>query len=105
MTAERTDRLGDPSPRAAEAVRQLRTNLRFAAVDDPPRVVMVTSSNPGEGKSTVIGSLAQAVAASGQPVILIDADLRRPRQASQFGVDGRVGLSEVLSGDGSSRTP
>ena len=99
MTAERTDRLGDPSPRAAEAVRQLRTNLRFAAVDDPPRVVMVTSSNPGEGKSTVIGSLAQAVAASGQPVILIDADLRRPRQASQFGVDGRVGLSEVLSGD------
>ncbi|UBH24467.1 chain length determinant protein [Micrococcus porci] len=99
MKAERTAPLGVPSPRAAEALRQLRTNLRFAAVDDPPRVVMVTSSNPGEGKSTVIAGLAQAVAVSGQPVILVDADLRRPRQASQFGVDGRVGLSEVLSGD------
>ena len=99
MIAASDAQLGDPSPRVAEAVRQLRTNLRFAAVDDPPRVVMVASSNPGEGKSTVIGSLAQAIAASGQPVILIDADLRRPRQASQFGVDGRVGLSEVLSGD------
>lgn len=97
LKAER-DARGEPS-RAAEAVRQLRTNLRFAAVDDPPRTIAFTSANPGEGKSTVIGSLALAVAASGQPVILIDADLRRPRQALQFGVDGRVGLSEVLNGD------
>lgn len=99
LKAERDAPRGEPSPRAAEAVRQLRTNLRFAAVDDPPRTIAFTSANPGEGKSTVIGSLALAVAASGQPVILIDADLRRPRQALQFGVDGRVGLSEVLNGD------
>lgn len=59
-------------------MRQLRTNLRFAAVDDPPRTIAFTSSNPGEGKSTVIGNLALTVAAAGQPVILIDADLRRP---------------------------
>lgn len=98
LKAER-DAPGRALPRAAEAVRQLRTNLRFAAVDDPPRTIAFTSANPGEGKSTVIGSLALAVAASGQPVILIDADLRRPRQALQFGVDGRVGLSEVLNGD------
>ena len=99
MKVERDAPLGEPSPRSAEAVRQLRTNLRFAAVDDPPRTIAFTSSNPGEGKSTVIGSLALAVAAAGQPVILIDADLRRPRQAVQFGVDSRVGLSEVLNGD------
>lgn len=99
LSVARDAALGAPSPRTAEAVRQLRTNLRFAAVDDPPRVVMVTSSNPGEGKSTVIAHLAQSLAAAGQPVILVDADLRRPRQALQFGVDGRVGLSEVLSGD------
>ena len=99
MKAERTARLEAPSPRAAEAIRQLRTNLRFAAVDDPPRTVAFTSSNPGEGKSAVIGNLALTIAAAGTPVILIDADLRRPRQASQFGVDGRVGLSEVLNGD------
>ena len=99
MKAERTAPMAPLSPRASEAVRQLRTNLRFAAVDDPPRTIAFTSSNPGEGKSTVIGNLALTVAAAGQPVILIDADLRRPRQALQFGVDGRVGLSEVLNGD------
>lgn len=99
MKAERTAPMAPLSPRASEAVRQLRTNLRFAAVDDPPRTIAFTSSNPGEGKSTVIGNLALTVAAAGQPVILIDADLRRPRQAMQFGADGRVGLSEVLNGD------
>lgn len=99
MKADRTAPMAPLSPRASEAVRQLRTNLRFAAVDDPPRTIAFTSSNPGEGKSTVIGNLALTVAAAGQPVILIDADLRRPRQAMQFGVDGRVGLSEVLNGD------
>lgn len=99
LKAERTSRIMEPSPRAAETIRQLRTNLRFAAVDDPPRTIAFTSSNPSEGKSTVVGNLALAIAAAGQPVILIDADLRRPRQASQFGVEGRVGLSEVLNGD------
>lgn len=99
LAVARTTALPEPSPRAAEALRQLRTNLRFAAVDDPPRTIAFTSSNPGEGKSTVVGDLAVTVAAAGQPVVLIDADLRRPRQASQFGVDGRVGLSEVLGGD------
>ncbi|MDY6054824.1 polysaccharide biosynthesis tyrosine autokinase [Micrococcus sp.] len=98
-SSTRTDPLQVLSPRAGEAIRHLRTNLRFAAVDDPPRTIAFTSSNPGEGKSTVVANLALATAASGQPVVLIDADLRRPRQASQFGVDGRVGLSEVLNGD------
>ena len=87
------------APRAAEAIRQLRTNLRFVGVDNPPRSIAFTSSNPGEGKSTVLSNLALAIAASGRNVVLIDADLRRPRQATLFDVSNRVGLSEVLVGE------
>ncbi|MCT2089514.1 polysaccharide biosynthesis tyrosine autokinase [Micrococcus terreus] len=86
------------SPRAMEAVRQLRTNLKFVSIDNPPRTISFTSANPGEGKSTVVASLGLALAAAGDRVIVIDADLRRPRQATLFGVEGRVGLSEVLAG-------
>lgn len=87
------------APRAAEAIRQLRTNLRFVGVDNPPRSIAFTSPNPGEGKSTVLSNLALAIAASGRNVVLIDADLRRPRQAKLFGISNRVGLSEVLVGE------
>jgi len=83
---------------AAEALRQLRTNLRFVSVDNPARCIVVTSSNEGEGKSTIAGHLASMLAESGQPTILIDADLRRPVQAAHFGVDGTVGLTQLLAG-------
>lgn len=86
------------APRPREAVRQLRTNLTYVSIDNPPRVIAFTSANPGEGKSTVVSSLARALAEAGQRVILIDADLRRPRQAVLFQIEGRVGLSEVLAG-------
>ena len=66
---------------AQESIRQLRTNLRFVNVDTPPRSFIVTSAVPGEGKSTVSLSLARAMADAGSPVILIDADLRRPTVA------------------------
>ena len=83
---------------AAEALRQLRTNLRFVSVDNPARCIVVTSSMEGEGKSTTAAHLASLLAESGQPTILVDADLRRPVQAGHFGVDGAVGLTEVLAG-------
>lgn len=83
---------------AAEALRQLRTNLRFVSVDEPARVIVVTSSNEGEGKSTIAAHLASMLADSGQPTILVDADLRRPVQADHFEVDGLVGLTQVLAG-------
>ncbi|MDO5633352.1 MAG: polysaccharide biosynthesis tyrosine autokinase [Micrococcus sp.] len=86
-------------PRAGEAVRQLRTNLRFVSVDTPPRIISFTSANPAEGKSTVVASLARALAMAGERVLVVDADLRRPRQHSYFQVSGDVGLSEVLAGD------
>lgn len=81
-----------------EAVRQLRTNLQFMDVDNPPRVMVVTSSLPGDGKSTTVISLAQAIAESGRDVILVDADLRRPTIAKNLGLSDGAGLTDVLVG-------
>jgi capsular exopolysaccharide synthesis family protein len=83
---------------ADESFRQIRTSLRFASVDAEVRTIAVTSANQSEGKSTTAARLAQVLAATGQRVLLIDADLRRPAVARMFEVDGSVGLSEVLSG-------
>ncbi|RYB92348.1 polysaccharide biosynthesis tyrosine autokinase [Nocardioides glacieisoli] len=85
--------------RAAEAFRQLRTNLRFVDVDNEPRKIVVTSALPGEGKSTVSANIARLVAQAGTKVLLIDADLRRPMIATTFEIDGAVGLTQALAGD------
>lgn len=82
----------------AEAFRKLRTNLHFLAVDNPPRTIVVTSSSPSEGKSTTSLNLALALAEANHSVVLIDADLRRPRLAKYLGLVGSVGFSTVLSG-------
>lgn len=82
----------------AEAMRKLRTNLQFMNVDHPARVIVVTSSLPGEGKTTVTANLALAIAASGQPVVVVDGDLRRPMVAKTFGAIGSAGLTDVLIG-------
>lgn len=80
----------------AENFRQLRANLQFANVDDHPRVIAVTSSIPGEGKTTVAVNLAATLAEAGFSVCLVDADLRRPSVASVLGLSGAVGLTNVL---------
>lgn len=84
---------------AAEALRHLRTNLRFVDVDNPPRAIVMTSANPGEGKSTMSAVLAQMLASSGQRTVLIDTDLRKPVVHKIFGLDGSVGLTQILAGD------
>lgn len=84
---------------AGESIRQLRTNLRFVNVDNPPRAIVVTSPNPSEGKSTVSANLARLLAEAGNPTILIDADLRRPTQARRASKDNAVGLTQLLAGD------
>lgn len=88
----------DGSIAAAEAFRKLRTSLTYMNVDEPPRVIVVTSPNAGDGKSTVAANLAAAVAQTGQQVILIDGDLRRPSVASGFGLVEGTGVTSVLSG-------
>lgn len=82
----------------AEAFLKMRTNLTFMHVDKPPRVIVVTSPMPGDGKSTVAANLAAAFAVGGSPTVLIDADLRRPVVAESFGLIEGVGLSNVLAG-------
>ncbi|MDX6360662.1 MAG: receptor protein-tyrosine kinase [Nocardioidaceae bacterium] len=84
---------------AAEALRQLRTNLRFVDVDNPPQSIVVTSANAGEGKSVVTSNLARVLAAAGQKTMLIDGDLRRPMVSSIFDLDPAIGLTQVLAGD------
>ncbi|HZB90797.1 MAG TPA: polysaccharide biosynthesis tyrosine autokinase [Stellaceae bacterium] len=80
----------------AEAIRGIHTNLMLADVDQRPRVVLVTSALPGEGKSTMAMSLAQMVARYGQRVIVIDGDLRRPAVHRLAGVAHKPGLIEWL---------
>jgi capsular exopolysaccharide synthesis family protein len=82
----------------AEAFRKLRTNLQFLAVDNPPRVILVTSSMPSEGKSTTAINIALALAETDKTVVLIDGDLRRPSLHRYLDLVGTVGFSTVVSG-------
>jgi capsular exopolysaccharide synthesis family protein len=88
----------DPHSPRAEAFRSLRTNLQFVNVDQPPRSIVVTSSIPEEGKTTTAANLAISLAQSGARVLLVEADLRRPRVADYFGIEGAVGLTNLLIG-------
>ncbi|MDZ7910276.1 MAG: polysaccharide biosynthesis tyrosine autokinase [Rhodococcus sp. (in: high G+C Gram-positive bacteria)] len=83
---------------SAEAFRELRTNLQFLEVDHPPRVIVVTSAIPSEGKTTTAVNLAVALAEAGHHVVLVEGDLRRPRISKYLGLIGSVGLSTVLAG-------
>ena len=82
----------------AEGYRHLRTNLQFVDVDNPAKVIVVTSSTPAEGKSSTASNLAITMAHNGLRVLVIEADLRRPKLAHYMGVEGAVGLSELLVG-------
>ena len=82
----------------AEAFRKLRTNLQFLSVDNPPRLLVITSTSPSEGKTTTSINLALALAEADYNVVLVDGDLRRPRIAKSLNLIGSVGLSTALSG-------
>lgn len=88
-----------PLSATSENFRMLRTNLMFMAGDRPLRALAVTSPNPREGKTTVTTNLATSIAQSGKTVLVVDADMRRPRVHYAFGVSGRVGLTSILVGD------
>lgn len=84
--------------RSAEAFRQIRTNLQFLNIDNPPRVLVISSSVPGEGKTTTAIALAVVLAQSGQRVALVEGDLRRPRVTKYLDIVSGTGLTNVLAG-------
>jgi len=81
----------------AEAYRQLRTSVLLSSPGGAPKTVLVTSSQPGEGKTTTVVNTGMVLAQTGAKVVLVDADMRRPRLHSIFGLDNSNGLSTILS--------
>lgn len=89
----------EPDSYSSEVYRMIQANLKFLTVKKAPKVMLVTSSVPEEGKSTVSANLAAAMAQLGRKVLLIDGDLRRPSQPHLWEIDGRIGLREILAGE------
>lgn len=88
----------EPKSIVAEAYRVLRTNIQYSSYDKAIKTIVVTSSEPGEGKTTVASSLAISFAQDKKSVILVDCDLRRPMAHKNFKLSNRFGLSDVLIG-------
>jgi len=88
--------LHQPRSPQAEAYRGIRTNLQYSSIDRPVQSLLITSANPQEGKSLTSANLAIAFALSGQRVILVDADLRRPCQHKVFSLPNKAGLTTVI---------
>lgn len=84
------------SSRVAESYRVLRTNIQFTSLDKPIKTILMTSTAPGEGKSTTTANLAIAFAQTGSRVLVIDADLRRPTMHKAFRVTNPLGLTNLL---------
>jgi len=85
-----------PRSPVSEAFRSLRVNIEFAGVDKALRTILVTSTSPMEGKTTVATNLAAIIAQGGKRTVLLDADMRRPRVHKVLGVTNRVGLSDLF---------
>jgi len=88
----------EPKSIAAESYRTLRTNIQYSSFDKEYKVIVVTSSEPGEGKSTTSGNLALCMAQGDKKVILIDCDLRRPSLHKKFKLSNLEGLSDIMIG-------
>ena len=87
-----------PMSETAEAYRTIRTAVFFAAPGEEMKTILVTSPAPGDGKTTSASNLAIALAQAGHRTLLVDCDFRKPSQHKVFGIDAKVGLSNVISG-------
>ncbi|MGL4772667.1 MAG: CpsD/CapB family tyrosine-protein kinase [Clostridium sp.] len=87
-----------PKSMIAEAYRTLRTNIQYSSFDNEIKTIAVTSTDPGEGKSTVVGNLAFAISQGEKRVLIIDCDLRKPSLHKRFRISNLIGLSDILIG-------
>ena len=86
----------DPKAAASEAYRAFRTNLSYAGIDNEVKLISITSPSIMEGKSTTCANIAIAIAQSGKKVLLLDADLRKPKLHTFFALNNDVGMTDVL---------
>ncbi len=82
-----------------EAIKTLRSNIKFSGIDNPIKTIVITSSIPGEGKSTISHFLAIEMAKAGNKTLIVECDLRRPTQGNLFKVRPKKGLTKYLSGE------
>ncbi|MBM2850803.1 MAG: CbiA protein, partial [Anaerolineales bacterium] len=88
-----------PHSTVAEAFRSLKTNLEFSGVDKPLKTILVTSAAAAEGKTTIATNLAITMAQEGKKVVLLDADLRRPKVHAFLGMPNQAGVNEIYQGE------
>lgn len=96
--------LEDTRSAMAEAYRHLRTSLLFSSAGKPPQTILITSSQPSEGKTTTAINTAITLAQAGADVVIIDCDLRRPRLHNHFSMENTTGLTNYLSGEKNTKT-
>ncbi|MEG1311467.1 MAG: CpsD/CapB family tyrosine-protein kinase [Romboutsia sp.] len=85
-----------PKSISAEAYNSIRTSIKYSSIDKPIKTIVVTSSVPGEGKSTVAGNIAISLSKNGSRVLIIDCDLRRPTLHRKFKISNQKGLTDYL---------
>ncbi|CUP20508.1 capsular polysaccharide biosynthesis protein Cap1B [Clostridium disporicum] len=85
-----------PKSIAAEAYRTLRTNIQYSSFDKEYRTIVITSSEPGEGKTVTAGNLALALAQGESKVLLLDCDMRKPSVHKNFRISNESGLTDLL---------
>ena len=91
--------LDDPKSYYAEAFRTIKTNIKYSSADKHKKVILVTSTEAGEGKSTISSNLALSLSQDNKKIVIVDGDLRKPSIHKQFRISGSVGLTEVLIGE------
>jgi capsular exopolysaccharide synthesis family protein len=91
--------VSEPSDVASEAYRTLRTNLFYSVADAPPRVILLTSPGPREGKSTTCANLGVVLAQADKQTLILDCDLRNPAMHKIFGIGNIEGMMNVLTGE------
>lgn len=87
----------DPKSPISESYRTIRTNIEFSSIDKEIKIILITSSEPEEGKTTTASNIALAYAQAGKKTLIIDCDLRKPKIHKMFNISGIVGLTNIMA--------